>query len=142
MVKRSDLGPAEWDGLRKGLVGAGMLVSLSDRDLSDSFGEASAMAKFLAGQQVAGSTELIRELARAGGGSPFGFTAKPDRVHAETMTALSSSITILTAKAPDEVEPYRELVMGVSTAVADAKGGESPVEVAMIDRIRTALAGG
>jgi hypothetical protein len=139
MVTRSDLDPPEWDGLRKGLVGAGMLVSLSDRDLSDSFGEASAMAKFLAGQQVAGSTELIRELAKAGGGSPFGFTAKPDRVLAETMTALSSSITILTAKAPDEIEPYRALVIGVATAVADAKSGESPVEVAMIHQIQAAL---
>jgi hypothetical protein len=35
-----------WKALfEKGVTGAGMLVSVSDRDFTDSFGEASALAK-------------------------------------------------------------------------------------------------
>jgi hypothetical protein len=113
-------------------------VSVSDRDFTDTFGEAGAMAKYLAGQQVAAPTQLGRELAKAHG-SGFGLTASPDKVRGETMAALSTSMATLAAKAPDEVEPYRQLVLGVAQAVAEAKGGETPVETAMLREIREAL---
>ena len=58
------------------------------------------------------------------------------------MEALRSSIAILQAKAPTEVEPYRQLVLGLAQAVADAKGGEVPVETAVIKQIREALGTG
>ena len=44
-------------------------------------------------------------------------------------------IATLQAKAPTEVEPYRQLVLGVAQAVADAKGGEVPVETVVIQQI-------
>ena len=50
MTAKSQFTEAEWKALRTGIYGAGMLVSLSDRDFSDTFGEVSAMAKFLSGQ--------------------------------------------------------------------------------------------
>ena len=49
MATKADFTADEWDNLHTGVTGAGMLVSLSDRDLSDSFGESTAMAKYLAG---------------------------------------------------------------------------------------------
>ncbi|MFL5727276.1 MAG: hypothetical protein ACJ77F_13145 [Chloroflexota bacterium] len=138
MATKTDFTEDEWAALQKGMTGSGMLVSLSDRDLTDSFGEAGAMGKFLAGQQVAAATPLVRELAKTHG-TGFGLTASPDKVRAETINALRTSVTTLGAKAPDEVEPYRQLVLGLATAVAEAKGGEKPVESAMIDEIRAAL---
>ena len=63
MATKTDFTEQEWSALQKGMTGSGMLVSLSDRDLSDSFGEASAMGKYLAGAQVASTSELVRELA-------------------------------------------------------------------------------
>ena len=42
--------------MQKGVTGAGMLVSLGDRDFTDSFGEAKALAKHLADKQQSGST--------------------------------------------------------------------------------------
>ena len=141
MATKNDFTEPEWEGLQKGITGSGMLASLSDRDLTDTFGEAGAMAKYLSGQQVAGSSDFIRELAKTHG-TGFGFTASPDRVRAETMEALRVSIATLHAKAPTEVEPYRQLVLGVAQAVADAKGGEVPVETAVIEQIREALGTG
>jgi hypothetical protein len=138
MATKTDFSEQEWAALQKGVTGSAMLVSVSDRDFTDTFGEAGAMAKYLAGQQVAAPTQLGRELAKAHG-SGFGLTASPDKVRGETMAALSTSMATLAAKAPDEVEPYRQLVLGVAQAVAEAKGGETPVETAMLREIREAL---
>jgi len=138
MTTKTDFTESEWTALQKGITGSGLLVSLSDRDLSDTFGEVGAMAKYLSGQQVAASSELIRELAKAHG-TGFGLTTSPERVRSETLESLRSSVATLQAKAPAEVDPYRQLVLGVAEAVAGAKGGEVPVELEMINQIREGL---
>jgi hypothetical protein len=141
MATKTDFTEAEWDALEKGITGSGMLVSIADRDFTDSFGEAGAMAKYLQGQQVAGSSQLSRELAKTHG-TGFGLGTSPDKLRAGTIAALQSSIQVLTTKAPDEVDGYRQLVLGVAQAVAEAKGGGvAPVESSMIDEIRAALGG-
>ena len=53
MAKKSDFTEEEWDQLRKGATGAGLLVSASDRSFFDSFKEAGSLAKHLAGGQPA-----------------------------------------------------------------------------------------
>ena len=138
MATKTDFTEAEWDALEKGITGSGMLVSLADRDFTDSFGEAGAMAKYLQGQQVAGPSELLRELAKAHG-TGFGLVASPKEVVEGTMSALSASVALLTQKAPDELEAYRALVLDVANAVAEAKGGVKDEESAAIERIRGAL---
>jgi hypothetical protein len=138
MATKNDFTQQEWDSLQKGITGAGMLVSLSDRDFTDTFGEVGAMAKYLAGQQVASSSDLIRELAKTKG-SGFGLGTSPDKLRAETMDALRAAVATLQTKSPADVEPYRELVLGVTQAVAAAKGGVVTVETAMIDSIRESL---
>jgi len=138
MATKADFTEDEWHVLQRGVTGSGVLVSLSDRDLTDSFGEAGAMGKFLAGAQVASASPLVRDLAKTHG-TGFGLTASPDKVRAETMEALRTSVATLTAKAPDELDAYRQLVLGLSQAVAETKGGEKPVEATMIGEIREAL---
>ena len=66
-------------------------------------------------------------------------TASAQKVEAETLEALSSAVATLAAKAPDEVEPYRRLVVDVAEAVAEAKGGTKGDESAAIDAIREAV---
>jgi hypothetical protein len=122
------------------VTGAGLLVSASDRDFTDSFKEASALAHYLGGHRESGETELIRELA-AVKGTGFGFSGA-QKVAEGTLEALRTTMTVLEAKAPDEVEPYRRFVLGVATAVAEAKSGVSDVETAAIAAITEALGGG
>ena len=142
MATKADFTEDEWGTLQKGVTGSAMLVSLSDRDFTDSFGEVGALAKYLQGQQMAGPSDLIREIAKARG-TGFGLTTPPAQVRDETVAALQSSITTLTAKAPDEVDGYRQLVLGASQAVAEAKGGGvAPVEDSMLSQIRAALGAG
>ena len=56
------------------------------------------------------------------------------------MDALRSAITTLSAKAPDELAAYRQLVLDVASAVAEAKGGVTETETTTIDSLREALA--
>jgi tellurite resistance protein len=138
VATKADFTDEEWQAMRKGVTGAGMLVSVSDRDFTDSFGEAGALAKFLAAQHDQSESALVRELA-ATHGTGFGFTASPKTVEAETLDALRSSISTLSTKAPDEADAYRQLVLGTAKAVAEAKSGVSAPETAALDAISEAL---
>ena len=122
MATRADFTDDEWKAMQQGVTGAGMLVSVSDRDFTDSFGEASALAKAIAAQRESGATELVRELANVRG-TGFGMTASPQEVETKTIAALDVAMAAIAAKAPDEADAYRQLVLGVADAVAEAKGG-------------------
>lgn len=138
MATKADFTEEEWKTMQKGVTGAGLLVSVGDRDFSDSFGEAGALAKYLAEERDQNASELIRELAHVHG-SGFGFTASQQEVESETVAALGSAVATLAAKAPDEAAAYRQLVLGVAGAVAEAKGGVKPGETAAIGKIEEAL---
>jgi hypothetical protein len=139
MATRKDFTPEEWAALHRGVTGSGMLVSLSDRDFTDSFGEAGAMGMYIAGQQMAGATELMRDIARQGG-TGFGLTTNPQKLRTETMAAIGTALVALKTKSPDDVQPYKDFVVGVAEAVANAKGGgTSEVEAQMLVEIKIAL---
>lgn len=139
MAGKTDFTEDEWQELQQGVTGAGLLVSTAHRDFTDSFGEAKAVATHLAAHRESGS-ELVRDLS-ATHSTGFGLVASPKEVSG-TLTALSSSVALLQAKAPDEVEAYHALVIDVATAVAEAKGGVKDEETAAIERIREALGAG
>jgi tellurite resistance protein len=138
MATKADFTEQEWDTLQRGVTGAGMLVSLSDRDFTDSFGEAKALAKYLGEQRSQSQSTLIRDLA-AVHGSGFGFRTSPQELESGTLDALRTSMATLAQKAPDESDAYRQLVLGVADHVAEAKGGVAETETAAIEKIRSAL---
>jgi hypothetical protein len=137
MAKKSDFTEQEWEQLRKGATGAGLLVSVSDRSFFDSFKEAGSLAKHLAGGRTGGS-ELVRELASERG-SGFGVRSAPQEIESETVEALRGAVSTLQAKAPDEVEAYKSFVLEVAEAVGKAAGGGEAAEAATIEKIRAAL---
>ena len=139
MAKKADFTEQEWESLQKGVVGAGLLVSVSDRSFFDSFKEAGALAKHVAQAKQGSSSELVRELADLHG-TGFGLTSSPDKVESETLTALQSAKSTLGSKAPDELGPYREFVVEVAQSVADAAGGVETAESGAIEKVRSAFA--
>ena len=136
MAGKADFTEDEWKNLQQGVTGAGMLVSAAHRDFTDSFGEASAVAKQLAAHRESDS-QLVRELAGTHS-TGFGMVASPKEVEG-TVNALGTAVTVLGAKAPDELDAYRRLVLDVATAVAEAKGGVKDEETAAIAKITQAL---
>ena len=77
--------------------------------------------------------------SRGRAGPASGSTASPGEVEQGTLTALGEAVTILSAKAPDEVEGYKALVLEVAQTVAEAKGGVRDEETAAIEKLRAAL---
>jgi hypothetical protein len=139
MAKKSDFTEQEWETLQKGVVGAGLLVSLSDRGFFDTFKEAGALGKHVATAKQSASSELVREVANIHG-TGFGLTSSPDKVEQETLTALQTAKTTLESKAPDELQPYRDLVIEVAQSVASAAPGGDTAESGAIEKVRSAVA--
>ena len=137
MAQKTDFTEQEWEQLRKGATGAGLLVSVSDRSFFDSFKEAGSLAKHLAGGR-SGESELIRGLASERG-SGFGAKSSPQEIESETLDALRSAVEVLEAKAPEEVEAYKSFVLEVAEKVGKAAGGGEAAEAATIEKIRSAL---
>jgi hypothetical protein len=138
MAKKSDFTEQEWEALQKGVVGSGLLVSLSDRSFFDSFKEAGALGKHVAQAKQNNSSELVRELADVRG-TGFGLTSSPDKVERETLAALQTAKTTLESKAPDELEPYRQFVVDVAQSVAEAAGGGETAESGAVEKVRSAV---
>ena len=112
MAGKADFTEEEWEQLRKGATGAGLLVSASDRSFFDSFKEAGSLAKHLAGGR-SGDSQLVRELAgeRSTG---FGVKSSQEELESGTFDALRSSVATLQQKAPDELDAYRAFVLEVA----------------------------
>lgn len=138
MAKKSDFTDQEWEALQKGVLGAGLLVSLSDRSFFDTFKEAGALGKHVATAKQSNSSELVRELADVRG-TGFGLTSSPDKVEHETLEALQSAKTTLESKAPEELEPYRQFVVDMAQSVANAAGGGEAAESGAIEKVRSAI---
>ena len=62
MAGKTDFTEDEWKHLQRGVTGAGLYVSTAHRDFTDSFGEASAVAKQLAAHRESDS-QLVRDLS-------------------------------------------------------------------------------
>jgi hypothetical protein len=138
MAGKSDFTDEEWEQLRKGATGAGLLVATSDRSFFDTFKEAASLAKYLAGSREDDS-QLVRELA-AERSTGFGLTDSPKEVETETTEALRAASETLRAKAPDELDAYRAFVLELAESVGKAAGGGDEAEAAAIEKIRAALA--
>ena len=138
MAGKSDFTEEEWEQLRKGATGAGLLVSVSDRGFLDSFKEASSLAKHLVGARK-DESQLVRELAE-GRPAGFGVRASPDEVENETIGALQASVATLRAKAPDELESYRAFVLELAESAGKAAGGGDQAEAAAVEKVRAAVA--
>jgi tellurite resistance protein len=140
MAGKADFTEDEWKELQQGVTGAGMLVSAAHRDFTDSFGEATTVAKQLAAHRE-DESQLVRELSETRG-TGFGLFSSPKEVVDETINALGTSVAMLGEKAPDELEAYRGLVLEVANAAAEAKGGVENEEKAAIEKITAALGAG
>jgi hypothetical protein len=130
---------SEIETLHKGALGAGLLVSVSDRGFFDTFKEAGTLAKHVAAARGSSDSPVVRKVAE-GRGLGFGVTTPPAEIESETLEALRSSLALLQAKAPDEVGAYRSFVLDLARSVAAAAPGGDQVESEAIAKIEAALA--
>jgi hypothetical protein len=96
MATKADFTEQEWESLQKGVIGAGLLVSLSDRSFFDTFKEAGALGKHV---KQSSSSDLVRELAEVHG-TGFGLTCSPETVERETLEACGARRRRLSRRLP------------------------------------------
>jgi NAD(P)H-dependent flavin oxidoreductase YrpB (nitropropane dioxygenase family) len=138
MSIKADFSEDEWKALEKGVIGAGMYVSVSEPDFTHTVSETGALATYVAGHRETSGSELVRELSNAHV-NPLDFNASSWRIETETLAALRSAGETLAAKAPQEVAAYRDFVLGAADHVAQDRAGVRPREMAAIGKIREAL---
>jgi hypothetical protein len=138
VATKADFTEEEWKTLQEGITGAGMLVAVSEPGFFDTFKEANAMAKHLSEAHRRSDNELVREVA-SGHERPFGLTASPAEVEKATTDSLHSAVAALSAKAPDDLPAYRQLVLDVAESVAEAAKGVGADETQALEVIRSAL---
>ena len=92
MATKTDFTEDEWETMRKGVTGAGVLVSIGDRDFTDTFGEVGALAKRLNQEREQSGSQLVRELS-ATHGTGFGLVASPKEVVEGTINALGGAVS-------------------------------------------------
>ena len=132
------LSEEEIETLRKGATGAGLLVSVSDRGFFDTFKEAGTLAKHIATARGSSESAVVRKIAE-GRGLGFGVTSKPEEIESGTLDALHSSVALLQAKAPEELDAYRAFVLDLARSVAAAAPGGDAAEAATVAKIEAAL---
>jgi hypothetical protein len=135
------LSESEIETLRKGAMGAGLLVSVSDRSFFDTFKEAGTLAKHVTAARGSSESSVVKQVAE-GRGMGFGVTTPPAEIESGTLDALRSSIQVLESKAPGEVEAYRAFVLDLARSVAAAAPGGDESEAGTIAKIEAALGGG
>lgn len=128
----------ELETLRKGALGAGLLVSVSDRGFFDTFKEAGTLAKHVAAARGDSQSAVVRQVAE-GHGVGFGVTTPPGEIESGTLDALRTSLQVLQTKAPDDVEAYRAFVLDLARSVAAAAPGGDQAEAGAIGKIEAAL---
>jgi hypothetical protein len=138
VATKSDFTEQEWETLHKGVTGAGLLVSVSDRGFFDTFKEAGALAKHLGEARKSSDSELLRELAQERS-TGFGLTASPSEIEQETLSSLRAAMDTLERKAPEDAVAYRQFVLDVAESVGAAASGGDEKERAATEKIREAL---
>lgn len=141
MAGKADFTEQEWETLQKGVTGSAMLVAVADRGFFDTFKEVGALTKHLSQAREKNETPLIRELAEVRG-TGFGLTDSPQEVESETTDALRSAVSTLQAKAPGDVQAYRDFVLDVAQSVAAAADDVGASETDAIEKIKTGLQAG
>ena len=120
--------------VRSAALRASALVGLAEPGFLDTFKESFAASKAV----KAASPEVQKLVA---GGLPEMPSGGKDEVTAHTVELLKQAVDILSAKAPQLVEEYRQVVLQTAKDVAAAADDTSQKETAVVSEIERALAG-
>jgi len=132
------LSESEIEALHRGAMGAGLLVSVSDRGFFDTLKEAGVLAKHVTAARRDSESAVVRRIAE-GHGTGFGVTTPPDQIESGTLEALRASVPLLQSKAPGELDAYRTFVLDLARSVAAAAPGGDEAEGGAIAKIEDAL---
>jgi len=121
--------------IRRAAFGAIALVSNSDRGFLAMFSESMAGSKSLHE-----APDDIKELLKEGD-FPKPPMGKPEEVETAMLGDLRQAVSTLEAKAPQQAQGFRDVILAACDRVANAVRGVSDQEAAMLEKVRAAVAG-
>jgi hypothetical protein len=121
--------------VRSAALRAGALVAQAEPGFFDTFKET-----FAASKAVKAASPEVQKLV-TGGFPEMPSGGGMDEVNARTLELLKQAVGILTQKAPQLVEEYRQVVLQSAKDVAAAADDTSQKETAAVGEIERALAG-
>jgi len=120
--------------MRSAAFGAVFLVSHADPGMFDMIKESFVASKALA--KAPGEMQAIFK----SGGLPKMPKGDPSQMESTVLSGLSSSVAMISAKDPAQVNTYRQTVLDACTSAAEtAGGGVAPSETAVLSKVMSAL---
>lgn len=130
----------EWQILQWAVADTVTYVSIADPGLWDTLKESTAAAKFMAGVKTSGDDELVRDLAaHFKVGRDKTTTSNPAEISAAVCDRIGSAAQLVAQKAPADLPAFKEFILGVAQATAEAAKGMAPGETDALEKIRAAL---
>lgn len=123
----------EKQALRNGAFGAVFLVSNADPGMFDMIKESFAASKSFA--KASGDLQGVFK----GMSMPKVPKGSKDEVESSVLSELSASVATLQAKAPEDIDSYRQVVLEACTNAAEAAKGVTPAETAALSKVKSAL---
>ena len=130
----------EWRELQWAVADTVTYVSMADPGFWDTLKESKGAAKFMAGVKTTGDDELVRDLAaNFKVGRDKTATSNPAEIASAVCDRIGSAAQIVAQKAPDDLPAFKEFILGVAQATAEAAKGVAPAETDALEKIRAAL---
>ena len=131
----------EWHVLQWAVTDTMSYLSLADKGFWDTFKEATAAAKFMAHAKADATSPLIHDLA---GSIKMGHDKQVTHDMADMAGEVSKRVSeakaLVAQKSPDDVQAFRDFILGVARATAEAAHGVDEHEAAAIETLEAALA--
>jgi len=147
---RTDFTADEWLTMRRAMMGAAVLVSVSDGGKNDMISEMLAVSEQLMGARTGHPNQLIRELADIKHfQSGFRLGMSLGQLEQGALQAMRTAAATVSAKAPDDMPAFQTFLVELAETAANAhrEGGflgvgasrVSLAEAAAIDKVKQAL---
>ena len=140
MATQADFTEEQWQTLQWAVTDTMAYLSMADPGFWDSFKEATGAAKFIAENKTSSTNLLVRDLA-AGikAKRDKEMTGNPTDLAGQVSARVAEAVAIIAEKDADDLPAFKEFVLGLAKATAEAVDGIGANEMAAIDKITLAL---
>ena len=140
MATRADFTDDEWQTLQWAVTDTMAYLSLADPGFWDMFKEAKGAATFISSVKVTSESSLVRQLAdEMKMKRDKALSANPTDMASEVIARIGDATAMVADKAPDDLPAFKEFIVGVARATAEAAGGVGSTEASAIAKLEAAL---
>jgi hypothetical protein len=140
MATKTDLTPDEWQTLRWAVTDTMTYISMADPGFWDMFKEANAAAHYMAAAKQTSESDLVRQLAAdIKTKRDKEVSGNPTDVSGEVLDRVNEAVTIVSGKAPEDLQGFKAFIIGVAKATAEAAKGTGSTEAQAIAKLEAAL---